>query len=139
MKKLLEKVVEMALCKNRKLKSWLVIEGGSIIVNCKNGFGNKQGGEIEKLKFTKEEKRIIDGDCVKGCIYKYTYHFLENLQTLFWNSSCYWPFSPTLKEKRLLKTQFFDGYVLHPHKVLWFLYSMIIDLIDLSWHLLLHI
>ena len=45
-KNILEKIVEMAACKNREPKSCWVIEGGSFGGNCKYGFGKKKGGEV---------------------------------------------------------------------------------------------
>ena len=68
----------MALCENRELKNCSVIEVRSVSENCKNGFVNKQGVKQGGEKLAEVEERIFVGDCADGCMYKQTYHFVEN-------------------------------------------------------------
>ena len=129
-KKVLEKIVGMAVCKNRELKSWSVIEEGNM------GIVKMLSGTVREVKQRNEFSMKIAwvAVCTSRPII-----FWRIQHTLFWKLNCCWPCCPTLKERRLLKTQLLDGYVLHQRKVLWSACSIIINFIELSWHMLFYI
>ena len=126
-----------------KVQSCWGIEERSLSGNCKDDFAGKGG--IRRWKLSELEERIFSGDC-RGGLYvqiglwkwRNAYHFIENSAYFVLKKELLLTVFSNFEREAALNDWGFWWVACLTRTVLWSLYSLIINLIGLTWYMVQH-